>query len=172
MPADSRFRSLWAEDELVPFPKDEWIEGGFPAAILPAGDEIPMDVEIVFTAHLPGEIGLYDVIQLTTEDGSLDIPLIVVGAVQDNTDLLYVIDPKTAEVLQLDLVEKDVQGVNANFRTFVEFLYHFALFVEADEGKRGRAAKAAELRKTLQRIDPGAFQEDAWWPMVFAQLMS
>jgi hypothetical protein len=172
MTADSRFRSLWSEDELVPFPKDEWIEGGFPASILPAGDEIPTDVEVVFTTHLTGEIGLYDVIQLTTEDGSLDIPLIVVGAVQDNTDLLYVIDPKTAEVLQLDLSEKDVQGVNSNFRAFVEFLYQFALFVEEDQGKAGRAERAGALQDRLKTIDPNAFQDGAWWPLVFQQLMS
>jgi hypothetical protein len=157
---------------MVPYPREEWIEDGHPAAALPDGDEIPIDVEVVYTAYLTGRIELYDRIRLTTEDGKLDIPLIVVGAVQDDSNLLYVLDPKTGEVLQFDLKQQEVQGVNTNFRCFVEFLYHFAQFVEADEGKRGRAARAASLRETLRRIDPNAFQDGGWWPMVFDQLMS
>ena len=113
---------------------------------------------------------LYDTVQLATEDGSLDIRLIVVGAVADNTNLLYVIDPRTGEILQLDLDEQDVQPVNSNFRTFVEFLYRFALFAEADEGKAGRAERAAALRAELERIDPPAFGPDGWWPLVISQL--
>jgi hypothetical protein len=172
MAADPRFHTLWGEDELVPYPKDAWMEGGFPASILSNGDEIPIEVEVVYTAELSGNIELYDVIQVTTPDGSLDIPLIVVGAVADNRNLLYVLDPKTGEVLQLDLVEKDVQGVNSDFRAFVEFLYRFAIFVEADQGKQGRAERAGELQDTLRLIDPNAFAADAWWTLVFRQLMS
>lgn len=138
--------------------------------MLPAGDEIPLDVAVVYTAYLEGEFRLFDTIQLSTEDGSLDIRLIVVGAVADNTDLLYVLDPKTGEILQFDLEEQDIQAVNSNFRTFVEFLYQFALFVEADEGKAGRAERAESLRTVLESIDPPAFAPDAWWPLVINQL--
>ncbi|MEV1331283.1 SUKH-4 family immunity protein [Micromonospora costi] len=170
MAADPRFRSLWDEDELVPYPREAWLEGGFTPDMLPAGDEIPLDVEVVYTAYLEGDIELFDTIQLSTEDGSLDIRLIVVGAVADNTDLLYVLDPRTGEILQLDLEAQDVQGVNSNFRTFVEFLYQFALFVETDEGKAGRAERAETLRTVLESIDPAAFAPDAWWPLVISQL--
>ncbi|HEX5598534.1 MAG TPA: SUKH-4 family immunity protein [Micromonosporaceae bacterium] len=170
MAADPRFRALWDEDELVPYPRDAWLEGGFSPDMLPVGDEIPLDVAVVYTAYLPGSIQLFDTIQLSTEDGSLDIQLIVVGAVADNTELLYVLDPKTGEILQFDLQEQDIQGVNSNFRCFVEFLYQFSLFVEADEGKAGRAARVAVLRDTLMSIDPNAFQENGWWPLVLKQL--
>ncbi|MFG3697097.1 SUKH-4 family immunity protein [Micromonospora sp. NPDC047620] len=170
MAADPRFTALWNEDELIPYPREAWLEGGFSPEMLPEGDEIPLDVAVVFTAFLEGDIELYDTIQLTTEDGSLDIRLIVVGAVADNTDLLYVLDPRTGEILQCDLEQPDVQPVNSNFRAFVEFLYQFALFVEADEGKPGRAERAEELRMVLESIDPAAFTPDGWWPLVISQL--
>ncbi|SCG56093.1 SUKH-4 family immunity protein [Micromonospora coxensis] len=170
MAADPRFRALWSEDELIPYPREAWLEGGFAPDMLPAGDEIPLDVEVVYTAFLEGDIELYDAIQLTTEDGSLDVRLIVVGAVADNTDLLYVLDPRTGEILQFDLEQQDIQPVNSNFRTFVEFLYQFALFVEADEGKPGRAERAEQLRMVLESIDPAAFTPDGWWPLVISQL--
>ncbi|TDB75924.1 SUKH-4 family immunity protein [Micromonospora sp. KC723] len=170
MSADPRFRALWSSDELIPYPREAWLEGGFSPDMLPVGDEIPLDVAVVFTAFLEGDIELYDTIQLTTEDGSLDIRLIVVGAVADNTDLLYVLDPRTGEILQLDLARQDVQPVNSTFRTFVEFLYQFALFVEADEGKPGRAGRAEQLRTVLESIDRAAFTPDGWWPLVISQL--
>ncbi|MEH0983679.1 SUKH-4 family immunity protein [Micromonospora sp. CPCC 205556] len=170
MAADPRFTALWSEDELIPYPREAWLEGGFSPDLLPAGDEIPLDVAVVYTAFLEGDIELYDTIALTTEDGALDVRLIVVGAVADNPDLLYVLDPRTGEILQYDLDQQDVQGVNSDFRTFVEFLYQFALFVEADEGKEGRAERAEELRTVLESIDPAAFAPDAWWPLVISQL--
>ncbi|MEU5947009.1 SUKH-4 family immunity protein [Micromonospora sp. NPDC047465] len=170
MAADPRFTALWSEEELIPYPREAWLEGGFTPEMLPEGDEIPLDVAVVFTAFLEGDIELYDTIQLTTEDGSLDIRLIVVGAVADNNDLLYVLDPRTGEILQCDLEQPDVQPVNSNFRAFVEFLYQFALFVEADEGKPGRAERAEELRMVLESIDPAAFTPDGWWPLVISQL--
>ncbi|MEU9507616.1 SUKH-4 family immunity protein [Micromonospora sp. NPDC048170] len=170
MAADPRFTALWSEDELIPYPREAWLEGGFTPEMLPEGDEIPLDVAVVFTAFLEGDIELYDTIQLTTEDGSLDIRLIVVGAVADNPDLLYVLDPRTGEILQCDLEQPDVQPVNSNFRTFVEFLYQFAIFVEADEGKPGRAERAEQLRMVLESIDPSAFTPDGWWPLVISQL--
>ncbi|MER5335206.1 SUKH-4 family immunity protein [Micromonospora sp. NPDC002717] len=170
MAADPRFTALWSEEELIPYPREAWLEGGFTPEMLPDGDEIPLDVAVVFTAFLEGDIELYDTIQLTTEDGSLDIRLIVVGAVADNNDLLYVLDPRTGEILQCDLEQPDVQPVNSNFRTFVEFLYQFALFVEADEGKPGRAERAEQLRMVLESIDPAAFTPDGWWPLVISQL--
>ncbi|MEV5763912.1 SUKH-4 family immunity protein [Micromonospora sp. NPDC052213] len=170
MAADPRFTALWSEEELIPYPREAWLEGGFTPEMLPDGDEIPLDVAVVFTAFLEGDIELYDTIQLTTEDGSLDIRLIVVGAVADNNDLLYVLDPRTGEILQCDLEQPDVQPVNSNFRTFVEFLYQFAVFVEADEGKPGRAERAEQLRMVLESIDPAAFTPDGWWPLVISQL--
>ncbi|MEH0844682.1 SUKH-4 family immunity protein [Micromonospora sp. CPCC 205711] len=170
MAADPRFTALWSEDELIPYPRQAWLEGGFSPDLLPEGDEIPLDVEVVYSAFLEGDIELYDTIALTTEDGSLDVRLIVVGMVADNSDLLYVLDPRTGEILQYDLEQQDVQGVNSNFRTFVEFLYRFALFVEADEGKAGRAERAEQLRMVLESIDPAAFAPDGWWPLVLSQL--
>jgi hypothetical protein len=170
MMSDPRFSGLWGEDEMVPYPRQAWLDGGMPAQMLPASDEIPLDVAVVYTAYLDGDIELYDTIQLTTEDGSLDIALIVVGAVADNPNLLYVLDPKTGEILQFDLEAQDIQGVNSDFRCFVEFLYEFALFVDADEGKTGRAERAVALGNTLRRIDPNAFNDDAWWPMVLKQI--
>ncbi|GLZ79529.1 hypothetical protein Afil01_43360 [Actinorhabdospora filicis] len=170
MSADPRFLSLWDEEELGPYPREAWLEGGFTPDMLPIGDEIPLAVEIVYTGYLTGSPQMFDVIRLMTEDGSLDIQLIVVGAVADNPNLLYVLDPASGEILQFDLEAQDVQGVNTNYRTFVEFLYQFALFVEEDEGKTGRAARAEELAERMRRIDPAAFEGDGWWPLVLGQL--
>ncbi|MDN3241290.1 SUKH-4 family immunity protein [Glycomyces tritici] len=172
MAASARFRALWSEDEMVPYPRGPWVEAGMPAPALPEGDEVPLDVAVVYTAYLTGDLKLYDPIRLTTATGSLDIPLIVIGAVPEDHDLLYMLDPGTGDVVLFDLTGQEVQGVNSNYRCFVEFLYRFAQFVEADEGKPDRADKASALRESLAAIDQNAFQEGAWWPMVFDQLMS
>jgi hypothetical protein len=173
MPAAAKYQALWTEDELIPYPREDWLADGFPAAALPEGDEVPLDVEVVYTAFLPGSPGLYDTISLGTEDGKVDLRLIVVGAVEDDKNLLYVLDPASGEILQLDQVNpRDVQAVNSNYRLFIEFLYHFAQFVNADEGKQGRAARATTLREILIRLDPNAFAQGAWWPLVFDQLTS
>jgi hypothetical protein len=157
---------------MVPYPKDALLEMGLPEPFLPHGDEVPLDVEVVYTAYLPGKISLYDTIALSSEDGSDSAKVIAIGAVADNPNLLYVLSPETGEILQLDLDEQNMQNVNSNYRCFVEFLYHFAKFVQADEGQPGRAARAEELRRTLYGIDSVAFAEDAWWVMVFERLMS
>ncbi|WP_030160398.1 SUKH-4 family immunity protein [Glycomyces sp. NRRL B-16210] len=157
---------------MVPYPRDRWLADGITAPSLPPGDEVPLDVAIVYTGYLTGEIKLFDTIQLTTENGKLDVRLVVVGAVAENKDLLYVLDPASGEILQFDLVDNDIQGVNSDYRSFVEFLYRFAVFVEQDEGKQGRAERAEALKATLRGIDPNAFDDEAWWPMVFAQLAS
>jgi len=170
MTADPRFLALWRIDQMVPFPRESWLAGGIPERDLPYGDEIPQDVPIVYTAQIEAGFDLYDIIQLTTEDGSLDIKLIVLGAVASNPNLLYVMDPRTGEIVQYDLEVSDVQGVNSNFRTFVEFLYHMGRFVQDDEGKEGRAERAAELATIFQAIDPEAMKPECWWPLVIEQL--
>lgn len=170
MTADPRFLTVWTINQLVPFPRDAWIEAGIEEHNLPYGDEMPQDVTIVYTAQIEADFELYDVIQLTTENDDFDFRLIVVGAVDTNPNLLYVLDPRTAEVLQLDLEAGDVQGVNSSFRTFVEFLYQMGRFVADDEGSEGRAARAAELAHVFQTLDPAAMKPECWWPMVIAQL--
>ncbi len=170
MTAPERYRAVWGEDGMTPFPGGFWAEKGVPADSLPEGDAIPSAVAAVYTAHLDGDIELYETLRLTAEDADLDISFVVVGALQGEANLLYVMEPETGGLLQLDLTAHDVRGVNSTFRLFVEFLYHFARFVDADDGEAGRHERAAELRRTLEALDPGAFQTDAWWPLVFAQL--
>lgn len=172
MTADQRFRSFWDEGEMVPYPRDQWISNGMPTGSLPPGDEVPTDVAVVYTADMSGQIRLFDTIQLSTENGKLDARLIALGVVATDPELMYAMDPNTGDVILFDMVDYDIQGVNTNYRLFVEFLYRFAQFVEVDQGKPGRTEKAAELREALRSIDPNAFDEDAWWPMVFNQLMS
>ncbi|GAA1643504.1 hypothetical protein J3R03_003976 [Actinoplanes couchii] len=170
MTADPRLLSLWSVDELVPFPRESWLEGGIPEEDLPVGDEIPQDVAIVYTAQIEAGFELYDVIQLATDDGSLDIRLIALGAVATNPGLLYVMDPRTGEILQLDMEAGDIQGVNSTFRTFAEFLYQMGRFVADDEGKEGRAERAAVLADLFESIDPDAMKPECWWPLVISQL--
>ena len=171
MPAAAKYQALWTEDELIPYPREDWLADGFPAAALPEGDEVPLDVEVVYTAFLQGGIALYDTIGLGTDDGSVDLRLIVIGAVEDDKNLLYALHPDSGDIVQLDQTNpRDLQAVNSNYRCFVEFLYHFQQFVNADEGKQGRAARATTLREILIRIDPNAFASGAWWPLVFDQL--
>lgn len=170
MTAPERYRAVWGEDGMVPFPGGFWAEKGVPAEALPEGDAIPASVAAVYTTRLEGDIELYETIRLTAEDADLDISFLVVGALQDEADLLYVMEPQTGGLLQFDLAAHDIRGVNSTFRLFVESLYRFARFVEADEGEAGRPERAAELRQSLETLDPGAFQEGAWWPLVFARL--
>ncbi|WP_026923408.1 SUKH-4 family immunity protein [Glycomyces arizonensis] len=170
MTAPARYRAVWGEDETLSYPKEFWIEKGLPAGALPEGDEIPSAVGPVYTARVEGDVELYETIRLAAEDADLDISFMVVGALEDDMNLLYVMEPETGGILQLDLERHDVRGVNSTFGLFVESLYHFARFIDADEGAGGRIERAVELRRTLKRLDPNAFQEDAWWPLVFAQL--
>ena len=170
MTADPRFLALWTIDELVPFPRDSWLEDGIPEEDLPYGDEIPQDVAVVYTAQIEADFELYDAIRLTTEDGSLDVKLIILGAVATNPNLLYVMDSRTGEILQFDLEVQDIQGVNSTFRTFVEFLYNMGRFVADDDGKQGRAARAAELAQLFETLDPKAMKPECWWPLVISQM--
>ncbi len=155
---------------MLHFPGGFWIEKGVPADALPEGDEIPSAVAAVYTTRVEGDVELYETIRLTAEDAELDISFVVVGALQDEPNLLYVMEPNTGGIMQLDLERHDVRGVNSTFRLFVEFLHRFALFVDDAADAADRPRRAAELRGTLERLDPGAFQEDAWWPLVFEQL--
>ena len=76
----------------------------------------------------------------------------------------------TVDLSDADLEVTDIQGVNSNFRTFAEFLYHFGRFVGDDDGKEHRAARAAELAQTFHALDPAAMKPECWWPLVLEQL--
>lgn len=169
MTAPDRYRAVWDEDDMVPLPGSVWIERGLPAEALPEGGAIPSAVEAVYTTGIESDIELYEPIRLTAEDADLDIDFVVVGALPGEANLLYVMEPQSGGVFQLDLERHDVRGVNSTFRRFVECLYRFARFVEADDGAAGRGERAAELRRDIEAIDPWAFGSDAWWPLVFEQ---
>jgi hypothetical protein len=169
--APERYRAVWGEEDMVHFPGGFWIEKGVPAEALPEGDEIPTSVAALYTSSLEGDIELYETIRLTAEDADLDISFVAVGALQGNADLLFVMEPETGGLFQLDLEHHDVRGVNSTFRLFVESLYHFARFADdGEEEEADRPRRVAELRRTFERLDPGAFQEEAWWPLVFDEL--
>jgi hypothetical protein len=124
----------------------------------------------VFTSYLTGPIDLYTPINLDFGSGE-PRKLVVIGAVPADPATLMCFDQATGQVLMLGTKDGTLELVNSTFRALVEFLYHFARFIDEDTGRTGRAARAAGLRDRLGRIDPGAFTDpESWWSVAFMQL--
>ncbi|MFD4433515.1 SUKH-4 family immunity protein, partial [Nocardia sp. NPDC058497] len=68
-------------------------------------------------------------------------------------------------------LEGTLELVNSSLAAFVEFLYRFALFIDADRGLSVRVERARELRQDLTTQDPRAFVDpDSWWNVVVGSL--
>ncbi|MDA1363110.1 SUKH-4 family immunity protein [Glycomyces luteolus] len=164
----------WGESNVIRFPRDAWIEQ-FPAPreTYPDVDVIPIEVSVVFTSLLNGRFDLYSVINLNVGPQST-LQLVVIGAVPaDSDNTLFCLDSGTGRVLMLGVSNGTLEPVNATFKQFSEFLYHFAIFVRYDNGKQHRAQRASVLRSQLERIDPSAFADaNSWWSVAFTKLES
>ncbi|WP_051393544.1 SUKH-4 family immunity protein [Glycomyces arizonensis] len=160
----------WEPDNVIRFPRDQWMrEFAAPAASYPEVDFLPIDMSAVYTSYLTGRFELYSTINLGGEE---TMRLKVIGAVpSDRENMLFCLDTKTGRVLLLGVAEGTLELVNATFKALTEFLYHFALFVDADTGAAGRSLRAKALRATLNAVDPGAFADrESWWSIALMQL--
>jgi hypothetical protein len=164
--------SAWGADNVVRFPRSRWMrEFAAPARTYPDVDLLPVDMSAVFTAFLTGRYELFALVDLERgRSGTLQV--LVVGAVPaDPEATLFCVDTATGRVLMFGVRDGTLELVNATFKALSEFLFHFALFVDQDTGRAGRARRAAVLRATLTEIDPAAFADpESWWSVTFMQL--
>jgi hypothetical protein len=154
------------------YPRDEWIAEGIDPEALPDDIEVPESLPGLFTTELPEGLKVFDRIRVSADSTDLDIRFIVLGAVEPGSDLLYVLDPGTAEVLQFDPSRVAVREVNSNCRWFIEFLRRIAAAAESTGAAEVRAVLNRGMRSTLRAVDERAFEEGAWWPKVFSTIGS
>ncbi|MEU5871006.1 SUKH-4 family immunity protein [Glycomyces sp. NPDC047369] len=162
----------WGPDNVVRFPRSRWMrEFAAPAASYPDTDLIPVNMSAVFTSYLTGRFALYDDMDLRRGSGGT-MQVVVVGAVPaDPEATLFCFDTATGRIVMLGVKDGSLELVNASFKALSEFLFRFALFVDEDTGRAGRARRAAVLRSKLARVDPDAFADPgSWWSATFTQL--
>lgn len=152
------------------FPRDQWIAAGMDAASLPEEADIPERVPDLYTTTTPGNLNIFDTIQLSADGTDLDVELIVVGAVEQTPSLLYVLDPNTGQVLQFDPSTVNVRGVNSSYRMFIACLVRIAWALESTGTEDVGTVLNTGMRYTLRAIDDAAFESGAWWPLVFNRL--
>lgn len=167
------YLKAWEPDNVVPYPRAEWLdEFDAPAAAYPEVDFLPLDMSAVYTADLDGaRLELYSRIELQMGDEGA-LALAVVGAVPaDKDDMLFCLDADSGQILLLGIDDGTLELVNSTFKALTEFLYHFALFIDADTGSAGRAQRARALRATLTGIDREALADrESWWSVALLQL--
>lgn len=173
MPSRSEYLAAWDAENTVPYPRATWIEVlPAPAAAYPSVDFLPIDLSAVYTSYIQGEVKLYDQVNVQVAEGR-PMRFMLIGAVPADPDTWFVFNAVTGEVMMLDIEEPSLESVNSSFAKFVDFLYHFGRFIDADTGGSGRAVRAAELRKQLLEIDSAAFADaESWWSAVIHQLSS
>lgn len=167
------YLKAWEPDNVIPYPRRQWLgEFAAPAEAYPAIDFLPIDMSAVFTAYLEGaRFELYSRIDLDMgPNGTL--ALAVIGAVPDDRDdMLFCFDGDSGQVLLLGVGDGTLELVNSSLKALAEFLYHFALFIDADTGSLGRGRRAKALRATLHGIDPEALADrESWWSIALMQL--
>jgi hypothetical protein len=156
----------------VKFPRAQWISDGIDPAQLPDDDEVPGHVPGLYTNQISGNLTVFDTIQLSAEGTDLDVRLTVLGAFERAPHLLYVLDPATGQVLQFDPANVAVRGVNSTYRWFIEFLKRLAHAMESTGTNDPGTVLTIGMKFTLRAVDDAAFEQDAWWPLVFQQFAS
>jgi len=171
MPDRDAYLHAWEPDNVIRFPREQWMsEFAAPAAAYPDIDFIPIDMSAVFTSYLPGPIDLYAHINLDFGSGE-PTKLVIIGAVPADHATLMCLDQATGRILMIGTKDGTLELVNSTFKALVEYLYHFARFIDEDTGHSGRAMRAIDLRDRLVSIDPGAFTDpESWWSVAFMQL--
>lgn len=172
MPTRDQYLELWGEDNTVTPPLAEWKSSfAAPAGTWPEVDLLPIDMSVAFTAYLDGEYELFDQFEVRYEDEGDSQSFIIIGKQPGTATTFFALDPDTGAVHLMDPSDMTLEQVNSTFAAFVQFLYRFAQFVEADEGEETRPARAEVLEKELQGVDPSAFGDrEAYWPMIMQLL--
>jgi hypothetical protein len=163
----------WEPDNVIRYPRARWIrEFDAPAGTFPEVDFLPIDMSVVYTAYLEdARFDLYTKINLEMGDEGT-LALVVVGAVpSDKDDMLFCLDTASGQILLLGVSDGTLELVNSTFKALADFLYQFALFIDADTGGAGRGRRASALRAKLKGIDPKALADrESWWSIALMQL--
>ncbi|MEU5870439.1 SUKH-4 family immunity protein [Glycomyces sp. NPDC047369] len=172
MPTRDQYLELWGEDNTVAPPVSEWKSSfAAPAGAWPEVDLLPIDMSVAFTAYIEGEYKLFDQFEVRYEEEGDSQTFIIIGKQPETATNFFALDPDTGAVHLMDPEDMTLEQVNASFAVFVQFLYRFAQFVEADEGEATRPAKAEVLEGELRALDPSAFGDrESYWPMLMMLL--
>ncbi|OLT36295.1 hypothetical protein BJF79_06710 [Actinomadura sp. CNU-125] len=121
-------------------------------------DLLPIDMSVAFTAYLDGT---YEPFHQFVNDSRT---FIVLGKVPQPKTALFVLAPDTGAVHLMTPPDGTPEKLHSSYATFVEFLYRFAQFIEADEDLETRPARAEELERDLKAIDATPFdnEESPW----------
>jgi hypothetical protein len=160
--------ALWGQDWVIHLPIDQLGEavtcGPDP---LPPYGAMPIEVPLLFSTLLDGNIGLFSVLNIEAGDEQV-MRLVALGAVPDDHDMLFCLDGASGGVQLLQVSEPGLELVNSSMRAFVDFLYHVTSFVREENRGEQRVAGARELQRRLARLDPAAFADaESWWSMAF-----
>ncbi|MEU0540669.1 SUKH-4 family immunity protein [Nocardia sp. NPDC005978] len=173
MTTRQQYVDAWGIDNIFEFPRAEFIEEfRAPVESYPEIDFIPTDMSVVFTSYLEGgKYSLYDSINLRIADDEF-MPLVIIGAVPSDPDsALFCFDANGGRVVLLGTEAGTLELVNSTFKALSDFLYQFALFIDADTGIDGRAQRASVLFEKLRSIDEAAFKNpESWWTVALTQL--
>ncbi|MFF0608510.1 SUKH-4 family immunity protein [Nocardia tengchongensis] len=168
-----RVWEIWGGSISIPI--DAWkLAFEAPDESYPNAESIPLNVSFVYSA-LPGRMELYSQVDLKShpDDAPGVLSTILIGTVPDDDSILYLFDVNSGSVIQIDLQDGIPEVVNSTLRAFIDFLYYFAIFADADHGADGRPERARALRSKLEEIDPEAFSDrNTWWSTIFAGLES
>ncbi|MGM7646560.1 SUKH-4 family immunity protein [Nocardia sp. JW2] len=173
MPENADYAKAWGAGNSTVFDRASWMaELPAPSTAYPSADTLPMEMSVVFQFGA-GSTGLepYDRFNIDLGGGE-KIELILLGSVPGSDgSMIFGFDISVGRVVLLGLNRGTLELVNSSLAAFVEFLYQFALFIDADRGLPGREERARRLREKLAAYDPGAFVDpDSWWNVVLSSL--
>jgi hypothetical protein len=167
-------RRQWGEANLVQLPVERYarILRVDPRTLSPEA-ALPVDVPVLFTAEVNGDVKLFDLVQIRIGDDQT-IRLIVLGAAPGDTGLLYCLDAGGGSVVLVDLRTPSIEPVNSTMAAFVEFLLRLAgLISTADSRGASWIARVRRVQDELSTLDPAAFDDpESWWHVAFEQLRS
>ncbi|RRS01753.1 SUKH-4 family immunity protein [Glycomyces terrestris] len=172
MPTREQYLELWGEDNTVVPPLAEWRSSfSAPSSAWPEVDLLPLDMSVAFTAYLDGEYELFDQFEVRYEEEGDSQVFVILGKQPGTATNFFALDPDTGIVHLMDPEAVTLEQVNASYAVFMEFLYRFAQFVEADDGEETRPARAEVLEQELRVLDPTAFADrEHYWPMLMMLL--
>ncbi|WP_306363109.1 SUKH-4 family immunity protein [Nocardia sp. CC227C] len=173
MPTNEKYYKAWmGGGGCFAMPLAEWreeasaLEDSYPTI-----DSLPFQVSYLYTSVMQHELDLFSRVHLHSGDEEEKIPAVLIGAVPDDQDVLFLFDLKAGTVINIDLQEPIPEVVNSSLRQFALFLYELSLYFSVDEGESHCAERAASLRRRLREIDPQAFTDpDSWWSIALGVL--
>jgi hypothetical protein len=167
--------SHWGQDDLVQMPVERYarVLRVDPRTLSPEA-ALPADVPVLFTAEVSGNVKLFSLVTMRFGNGAGTVRLIVLGAVPADPRTFYCLDANGGGVALVRLEGAELELINSNMATFVEFLLRVDQLVAADQGTRvAHLNRVRDLRGQLAELDPVAFENpQSWWTAAFEQLLA